>query len=109
MKTPKHKQLEYYFDCYHWDGYTATCSLKGGACYKKCSKHFISEDEYYAKLFEKIEDGKARISLADLKTTLKAIATHKFIDEQTPEQLFNVIKAKLIQKRIIDQNDESLD
>lgn len=98
---PEHKQLEYYFDCYYWNGYTATCNLKGCACYRKCSKHFISEDEYYAKFFEGIEDKETKITLADLKMTLKAIATHKFIDEQTPEQLFRVIKAKLINKHKI--------
>lgn len=95
------RQLVYYFDCYYWNGDTATCSLNGGACYRKCSKHFISKNEYYAKLFENVEDKETKITLADLKTALKAIATHNFIDEQTPEQLFKVIKAKLINKRMI--------
>lgn len=50
------------FDCYHFNGYTGVCDLKGGVCSKRC-KDFITEEEYV----ESLAESDVKISLAKLR------------------------------------------
>lgn len=78
------------FECYHFNGYTGVCDLKGGECHR-CCKEWISEEQY----FDSIGESDTSVSIAQVRLALEENLRHHILHSKI-DDIINQLKRKLI-------------
>lgn len=79
---------KYFFECYHFNGYTGICYLKGGEC-NRCCKDWVSEEQYIESLVE----SDISVSVTKVRKVLEDELAHHILPSKR-DDIINQIKRK---------------